>query len=100
MRESIHERRSRRPSAGSAVSVNGIELDCPAARDEIPDENDDRDDEQQVDEPGRHMEREEPERPQNEQDDGDSQKHERLPFFMKLNGAVTNQEGKRFRLMV
>jgi hypothetical protein len=41
-------------------------LDRPASRDEVPDEHDNADHENDVDQPTRHMEGEEPERPQDE----------------------------------
>ena len=51
----------------------------PAAGDEIPDENDDADDQQDVNEPAGNMECEESQRPQDEKDNCDRQKHTLVP---------------------
>src|SRR5437016_13918590 len=53
----------------------GEMLDCPAAGDEVPDQHDDADHQQDMDQRAGGMEREETERPQNEQDDRDGEKH-------------------------
>src|SRR3546814_14619374 len=58
--------------AGAAAGFSRAESENsnPAARDQLPDNDDDGDDEQQMDEPARDVEGEEAAQPQNEQNDG------------------------------
>src|SRR5690242_19768817 len=64
-------------------------LDRPAPGDEVPDQDDDADDQEQVDEASSNVEGEKAERPQDEQDDCDGQEHVQLSSSASRNGGVT-----------
>src|SRR3546814_6834746 len=81
--------------AGAAAGFSRAESENsnPAARDQLPDHDDDGDDEQQMDEPARDVEGEEAAQPQNEQNDGNgpqrSEEHtSELQSLMRNSYAV------------
>src|SRR3546814_8353001 len=73
--------------AGAAAGFSRAESENsnPAARDQLPDHDDDGDDEQQMDEPARDVEGEEAEQPQNERNDGNGPQHGLISRWRKKN---------------
>src|SRR3546814_4553343 len=76
-----------RAGAGAGFSRAESENSNPAARDQLPDHDDDGDDEQQMDEPARDVEGEEAEQPQNEQNDGNGPQHGLISRWRNKNAA-------------
>src|SRR3546814_6205905 len=75
--------------AGAAAGFSRAESENsnPAARDQLPDHDDDGDDEQQMDEPASDVEGEEAEQPQNEQNDGNGPQHGLISRWRNKNAA-------------